>query len=227
MRPGRQQVSMRQLNLTFHGLGEIPTGTSADEAAVWLDIDAFEAVLDRIAGRSDVGVTFDDGNRSDYEVALPALLGRGLTATFFVVTFRIGERQYLGGDEVRELAREGMRIGSHGLAHRDWRELSDVELTEELSGSRRELEMLLQTPVSDVSCPFGSYDRRVLAGARAAGYERVFTSDGGWVSSGAWLQARNTLGAGDAPSTADLLLRGPTLRARVRDPLRRTVKRLR
>ena len=72
-----------------------------------------------------------------------------------------------------------MRIASHGLAHRPWRGLGATELAAELEGSRRLLEAAAGRPVTHAACPFGSYDRRVLHALREAGYERVFTSDGG------------------------------------------------
>jgi peptidoglycan/xylan/chitin deacetylase (PgdA/CDA1 family) len=47
--------------------------------------------------------------------------------------------------------------------------------------------------ITEAACPFGSYDRRVLRALRAAGYRRVFTSDGGPHASGAWLSSRTTV----------------------------------
>ena len=42
---------------------------------MWLDPDRFLRVLDSVVGRDDVRITFDDGNASDVEHALPALRG--------------------------------------------------------------------------------------------------------------------------------------------------------
>lgn len=213
--------------MTFHGLGPPHEHVRPSEAAVWVDATDFEDALERIAAGTGVRVTFDDGNRSDVGVALPMLEARGLSATFFVVARRIGESGFLDRDDLRELARAGMRVGSHGLEHRDWRGLDDSALEDELVLSRRELEAAVGVTVSEAACPFGSYDRRVLRGLRAAGYGRVYTSDGGWSADGRWLQARNTMRAGLAATSTEQLLRGPTLRDRVVGTLREVVKRSR
>ena len=73
------------INLTFHGVGEPKRRLDPAEAEFWLGRRQFESTLDSVAGRSDVRITFDDGNHSDLAYALPALRKRGLTATFFVV----------------------------------------------------------------------------------------------------------------------------------------------
>ena len=48
--------------------------------------------------------------------------------------------------------------------------------------------------IQEAACPFGEYDRRVLGVLRNAGYETVYTSDGGPAWSNEWVQARNSIG---------------------------------
>ena len=136
----------RVRNLTFHGVGEPPRELAPGEAAVWLDEPRFLAVLDAVRDRDDVRLSFDDSNRSDVDVALPALVDRGLTATFFVLAGRLDEPGHLGVDDLRRLVAAGMRIGSHGLHHRDWRSLEASELTAELVDSRRLLAVRRRRP---------------------------------------------------------------------------------
>ena len=181
------------INVTFHGIGRPSRALEAGEAAVWVDLQRFTATLDLVAGREDVRVTFDDGNRSDLTRGLPALRARGLHATFFVVAGRLDEPEFLSTADVRELREAGMTIGSHGLRHRPWRRLDDAELEEELVRSRAVLEDVVGAPVTAAACPFGSYDRRVLRALQRAGYEHVFTSDRGPARAGDWLQARTTI----------------------------------
>ncbi len=185
------------VNITFHGVGQPPRPLDPGEDAVWLSSEHFEAVLDEVADRPDVLISFDDGNASDFHVALPALRRRDLRATFFVVAGRIGTDGFLSADEVRGLIDAGMTIGCHGMRHRSWRKLGDADLREELMTSRRRLEEVAGGPVTHAACPFGAYDRRALGALRGYGYERVFTSDGGDTRSGRWLQPRNTIGKGD------------------------------
>jgi peptidoglycan/xylan/chitin deacetylase (PgdA/CDA1 family) len=89
-----------------------------------------------------------------------------------------------------------MRIGSHGLHHQDWRTLGDGELHEELTASRRTLTEIAGSEITEAACPFGSYDRRVLRALHAAGYRKVFTSDGGTGSVGSWVSPRTTVHRG-------------------------------
>jgi peptidoglycan/xylan/chitin deacetylase (PgdA/CDA1 family) len=190
-------VPDRSINLTFHGIGDPDRRLDPGEQDVWVDRDQFLALLDRAAGRDDVVITFDDGNASDVEHALPALRERGLTATFFVVAGRLGAPRFLDADGVRELAAAGMEIGCHGMHHRPWRGLDDSALHEELVEAKQVLADVVGQPVTGAACPFGSYDRRVLRTARRAGYSRVYTSDRGTTRPGEWLQARNSVGPHD------------------------------
>src|SRR3954452_17033988 len=93
----------------------------------------------RSPGRDDVRITFDDGNISDYVHGLPALMERGLNATFFVVGGRIGAPGFLHAEAVRALLDAGMQIGSHGMEHRRWRGPSERELRSELEHSKAAL----------------------------------------------------------------------------------------
>ena len=181
-------------NLTFHGVGDPGRPLEPGEAAVWIRTDALLTSLDAVRDRQDVRITFDDGNRSDVDIALPLLLERGLTATFFVLAGRLGEPDYLDDDDIRRLVQSGMSIGSHGMDHVNWRCLDSTALRRELVDAGLILERITGREITEASVPFGSYDRRVLSAARSVGgFRHVYTSDGGEASSGSWLQARNTV----------------------------------
>jgi peptidoglycan/xylan/chitin deacetylase (PgdA/CDA1 family) len=201
-------MSDRVVNLTFHGIGTPAHTVEPSEAKVWVGEDRFLATLDAARTRPHVRISFDDGNRSDVELALPALLERGMTATFFVLAGRLDDPRYLGPADVRALVDAGMTVGSHGMHHRDWRRLSDDELDEELVTARTRLEDAAGTAITEASVPFGSYDRRVLARARRC-VARLYTSDGGSARGGAWLQPRTSLTRADPPGSPTLELAGP------------------
>lgn len=214
--------------LTVHGIGDPPRALEPGEDRTWVTVDRFEQALDAVAGRPDVHITFDDGNASDVEIALPRLLERGLTAQFFLLAGRLGEQGRVGVDGVRELVDAGMGIGSHGWAHRDWRRLHPSEVRDEMVEAPRRLAALSGRPVTDVAVPFGSYDRTVLARLRAAGIERVYTSDGGPTASGRWLQSRTSLHDDtDGDDVRELFERPVPLARRTRRAAAMLVKRVR
>lgn len=199
-------MSSFRYNLTFHGLGPKPRALSAGEDAVWLDHDAFEEMLDAIEPGSSTWLTFDDGNASDLNLAVPSLLRRKLKADFFISTGKIGCEGYLNASQVREIANAGMGIGNHGNSHTSWRKFDDSGLSKELKKSREALEEIVGKPIDRASCPFGDYDRRVLRALRRAGYSRVYTSDGGIADTSRWLQPRTSLHRHDSPDTIRKLL---------------------
>lgn len=180
-------------NLTVHGIGRVDRPLDPGECDVWVSVPQFEQVLDQVAERRDVRLTFDDGNRSDLEIALPRLRARGLRADFFVLAGQLGEPGRLNAADVRELAGAGMRIGSHGWAHRDWRLIDELQAQEEFDQARKVLSDLVNREVMTMSIPMGSYDRHVLRKLRRAGATRVYTSDGGSTWPDRWLQPRTSL----------------------------------
>ena len=153
-------MAERSINITFHGVGEPRRPLDPGEASVWVSMETFCAVLDRVAERKDVGISFDDGNVSDIEQALPALRERGLRATFFIVAGRLGAPHFVDEGNVRSLLAAGMEIGCHGMRHRPWRGLDGTALQEELVEAKAILESVTGRPVTRAACPLGSYDRQ-------------------------------------------------------------------
>ncbi len=113
-------------------------------------------------------ITFDDGYRSNLEVAAPVLSRFGYPAVIFVPTQFIGgcnafdaDIQYepreiiCGWDELFELERNGVSVQSHGVSHRRLSELSPGEQEHELSASKSVLESELGKPVELFSFPYG------------------------------------------------------------------------
>jgi peptidoglycan/xylan/chitin deacetylase (PgdA/CDA1 family) len=216
------------VNLTVHGIGSPSRRLEPDEDATWVSIRQFEQVLEAVADRPDVRLTFDDGNASDLDIALPRLVERGLKADFFVLAGLLGQPGRLDSAGVRELQRSGMSIGSHGWSHRDWRRLDEQQAEEEMIHANEVLGDIVGEPVDRVAIPFGSYDRHVLRRLRRARVARAYTSDGGPARAGSWLQARTSLRHNlDGEWIARVVDPAPPLRARARRLAARTVKRVR
>jgi len=214
--------------VNVHGIGSPARALDDGEDGVWVSTAQFEKVLDAAVGRPDVRLTFDDGNLSDVDIALPRLLERELHAEFYIAAGLLGEPGRLDKDGVRELCRAGMSVGSHGWAHRDWRRLTHHQVREELVEAPRFLSEITGTPVSTASIPFGSYDRHVLRRLREVAVSRAYTSDGGRTQDGSWLQARNSLRhTADDAWIESTMLAVPSLPRRTRQVVARTVKRIR
>lgn len=197
--------------LIFHGIGRPGREMEPGEAPYWVSTDLFEAVLDRIAALPDPGrvrITFDDGNASDHDIALPRLRARGLRAGFFVLTGRLGQPGSLDEARVRALLAAGMTVGSHGIGHRDWTGLAAADLAAELSLSRAGLEEICGAPVTEAGIPFGRYDARVLRAIRAAGYRTAWSSDGGPMDPAAFLRPRASIRGDMKPAEIETILAG-------------------
>ena len=148
----------REVFLNFHGVGEPRSDTDRAERNYWWDEQPFLLCLDEISAEmsdrsSAVVITFDDGNASDVEIAMPALLERKMTASFFVCAGRVGAPGYLDAPAIRRLLAAGMRVGSHGMHHVDWRTLDDSSLHVEVAVAKRKLEDVCGTRIDEVSIP--------------------------------------------------------------------------
>jgi peptidoglycan/xylan/chitin deacetylase (PgdA/CDA1 family) len=209
-------VDERVINILFHGVGTPQRELEPGEDNYWVSEDRFRAILDELAVMSGVRISFDDGNASDTEIALPALLERGLHADFFVLAGRLGATGSLDDDAVRELARQGMNIGSHGMLHRPWSQLDQHTCHDELVTARERLSAVLGSDVDTAACPLGRYNRKVLSDLRRLGYRRVFTSDRRPARHNAWLQPRYSIRSTDTVSTVRQIVLG-------RRPLRQRV----
>ncbi len=123
-----------------------------------------------------LAISFDDGYRCTFEEALPRLEARGLPATVFIDTARLGQSSdALLPEQLEELCARGFEVGSHGVQHTDLRELSDFELEQEMVASRERLSELCDQPIGGFAYPFGAFDMRVAKAAKLAGYDYACT----------------------------------------------------
>jgi peptidoglycan/xylan/chitin deacetylase (PgdA/CDA1 family) len=221
-------VTASLVNLCFHGVGTPRRELEPGEGRYWVTTGQFLRILDEVADDLRVRISFDDGNASDAAVALPALVERGLDATFFVLAGRLDTTGSLSRDDVRGLVAAGMRVGSHGMDHVPWRHQDEATLQRELVDARDELTALTGSPVTEAALPLGRYDRSVLGRARQAGYDAIHTSDRCWARGGAWLQPRFSVRQDDtAESVRRDVLGRAALAERLRSHAVRIVKRLR
>ncbi len=189
------------VNVCFHGIGEPQRTLEPDEDGYWVSLDAFQRILDEVSAWPGARLSFDDGNASDIELALPRLEERGLRATFFVLAGRLDKPGSLSTSDVAVLAQRGMGIGTHGMEHRSWRRMEQAEARSELVEARDRIAAAAGIPVTEAALPFGLYDRRALAQLREAGYERVLTSDRRHAKASGWIQPRFSVVRGETPES--------------------------
>jgi peptidoglycan/xylan/chitin deacetylase (PgdA/CDA1 family) len=214
--------------VNVHGVGTPVRALDPGEDVAWITVPQLELVLDAAVDRPDIRLTFDDGNASDVEIALPRLLERKLSAEFFIAAGLLGDPGRLDKDGVRELSKAGMPVSSHGWAHRDWRRLTPAQVVEEFVDAPRFLAELTGSPVTRHSIPFGSYDRKVLGRLRQVKATQAYTSDGGRTRRTSWLQARNSLRHTlDEQWVRQVMLGRPTFPQRARRLAATTVKGIR
>ena len=108
-----------------------------------------------------VSLTFDDGNPSDYTLAVPALNKRGFKGSFFIITDRIDNAAWDEStwDEWRDVSNQGHEIGSHTKTHPHLTQLSLTRLEEEIGEPKAviDAQIITQKCLTFVY-PFGEYN---------------------------------------------------------------------
>jgi peptidoglycan/xylan/chitin deacetylase (PgdA/CDA1 family) len=142
---------------------------SALVGRLWAQQDATE-------GHPAVGLTFDDGDVSNYTLAYPTLVEAGARADFFVNTATVGRPGFLSWLQIAEMQRAGLSFQSHSHDHVVLVGLPAPALQRQLRDSKHLLEDRLGAPVDFLAAPYGLLNRSVVRAAREAGYRAVGTS---------------------------------------------------
>ena len=146
-------------------------------------------------------ITFDDGYKSQYEVAWPILKKYGYPFTMFIYTEGVRGGALGGGgaitwEQLADMRDNGVDIEAHSATHQDLREGHTITLVgpggkktrtkltgpqyeewmqNEVVGSKQLLEQRLGIKVNCFAVPFGNYNEHVKEIARNTGYEAMFT----------------------------------------------------
>ncbi len=135
-----------------------------------------------VSGGRSVVLTFDDGCKCFLEHAVPELERRHMCATVFVVSSQVGGHNVwdvargeriealLTTGELRDVASRGFEIGSHSRSHADLLGIDAAGLGREVSGSKKELETLLDRAVETFCYPYARFNGATAAAVRDAGY---------------------------------------------------------
>ena len=142
--------------------------------------------LEEIADRLDRGeplprrsaaITFDDGYEGTATIAWPLLKRFRMPATVFVTPAEVDQAGFMTWEQVTQVAREGMTIGSHTMHHSYVPLIPQERLSEELVASKHLLEERLSRPIDFLSYPVGGFTPEAQAVAREAGYRAACTTN--------------------------------------------------
>jgi peptidoglycan/xylan/chitin deacetylase (PgdA/CDA1 family) len=123
-----------------------------------------------------VVLTFDDGWRGAFEMALPLLQAMGWKATFFVTRDFVGRQGFCDPSMILKAAEAGMEIGVHGTTHRMLSSCSREEIMWEFTSCKGFLESMLNREIDLASVPGGGWDRSIVKCAKQAGLRGLCTS---------------------------------------------------
>jgi peptidoglycan/xylan/chitin deacetylase (PgdA/CDA1 family) len=120
--------------------------------------------LERALAAEDrrVAITFDDGTLGQYDYAVPALMARGMTATFYVTTDWVGRPGFMDWNQLREIVAAGMSVQSHTRSHPFLSELKADQLRAELHASKATLDDKLSQHTREIAFPGGDAPARSL-----------------------------------------------------------------
>ena len=124
-------------------------------------------------------VTFDDGYSDNCTEALPILEARGMKATVIMVTNYIGLPGYLSWDQLKEIEKRGVELGSHTANHLPLTEMSLEEARDEMKKSKLMMEWKGLNTIFTLSYPNGKFDAALPGVLKEEEYLAAVTGDPG------------------------------------------------
>lgn len=129
-----------------------------------------------------VVITFDDGYRDTYDVALPILKKYGFRSTMFIPAGDVGK--YLTWQQLREMKAAGMDIGSHSYTHRELDGLSREVQAAEITKAKELLDRELNQDTRWFCYPYGTFNQTTKELLKANGITIAVTIKPGWTKAG-------------------------------------------
>lgn len=121
-------------------------------------------------------LTFDDGYENFYQNAYPELKKRGMTAVSYIITDKVGTESYMTRDQIIEIEKYGIEIGSHTLSHPDLATASEARATKEIVDSKKYLEELIGKKIISLCYPSGKFNASTEIIVKNAGYKYAVTT---------------------------------------------------
>lgn len=135
-----------------------------------------------------VAITFDDGYRDNYTVVFPVLKKRRFSATIFVTTDLVGQKDKHGFErltvaEVQEMeASKLITIEPHTRSHPRLAKLSRDEARKEIAGSKEAVEKMSGKTATLFAYPYGDFSGETARLVQECGLECAVTVKEGTVS---------------------------------------------
>lgn len=126
-----------------------------------------------------ITITFDDGFRNNFLCGHPVLKKYNFPATIFVITNFVGKKGYMTWEDIRQLEKDDITIGSHTKSHLWLPSLSEEKLKDEIFGSKEILEKNTGYEIKFISYPIGAYNKKVKEMVKDAGYVAALATNPG------------------------------------------------
>jgi peptidoglycan/xylan/chitin deacetylase (PgdA/CDA1 family) len=168
----------------FHNVGYQPMGCDThtpevfDAFLAWLTPRATVLPLGQLCeqlrrGRPSTplaALTFDDGCLDNYTHAYPILRKYDCPASYYVVTDWVGGPDRMTRAMVREVADNGVTVGSHTVSHPRLSTLPPDKVRQELRDSRAWISDLTGLECTEFCYPYGDYSPAVKRLVAEEGY---------------------------------------------------------
>jgi hypothetical protein len=180
LKPGQERIDIapRRFSRQLRALRLAGFKPLSPEAILAFHSGEAEAVA-----RCGVAITVDDAIEDCIE---PLRHHAAWEPQLFIPTAELGKTaHWIDGEpvasweQVIELARAGVRIGSHTRHHRRLTTLGPEDRAEELGGSLADLRARVPAAIEILAYPNGDHDDAVCAATSEAGYAAAFTTEKG------------------------------------------------
>ncbi|MDD1627287.1 MAG: polysaccharide deacetylase family protein [Methylococcaceae bacterium] len=136
--------------------------------------------------KKTVVLTFDDGYADNFEGAFLPLVKNNMKATWFITTDCIGKHahwmgspspqtQMLTAEQILQMEKAGMEIGSHTCSHPDLTTLSYDQQRDEMMQSKQILEAIIHGKIPSFAYPYGRHNSDSIEAAKDAAYQLACT----------------------------------------------------
>ena len=124
-------------------------------------------------------LTFDDGYENNYTEMLPILEAHGMKAVVYVIANNIGKEGYLSFEQLRDMQKRGIEIGSHTADHIPLSTFDDDMVRYEIRDSKLLMEWNGLETIYSLSYPNGDYKKSYEKILREENYLTAVTGDAG------------------------------------------------